>query len=133
MDPVEQKLIDADWNVVDLQITYVDRGEPKVIVHTLDRLEIQERERQAQRDAATEWRTDGDQDEFLEEIMREIDEYEVTVDEFKRRVLDAARSLATSPLKVPTPITNQIRILPPWAVKEVSIQVRDVAPVARPQ
>lgn len=133
MDPVEQKLIDADWNVVDVQITYVDRGEPKVIVHTLDRLEIQEKERQSMREAATEWQENGGSDDALEEALREIDEYEVTVDEFKRRVLDGARSLATSPLKVPTPVTNQIRILPPWAVKEVSIQVRDVAPVARPQ
>jgi len=133
MDPVEQKLMDADWNVVDVQITYVDRGEPKVIVHTLDRLEIQEKERQSMRDAATEWQANGGSDEALEEALREIDEYEVTVDEFKRRVLDGARSLATSPLKVPTPVTNQIRILPPWAVKEVSIQVRDVASVARPQ
>lgn len=132
MDPVEQKLMDADWNVVDLQITYVDRGEPRVIVHTLDRLEVQEKERQARRDTAAQWRTDGASDESFERLMREIDEYEVTPDEFKRRVLDAAHNLATSPLIAPTPITNQIRILPPWAVKEVSIQVRDVAPIIKP-
>lgn len=132
MGSVEQKLMDADWNVVDLQVTYVDRGEPKVIVHTLDRLEVQEKERQFRRDAAAQWWADGASDESLEQVMREIDEYEVTVDEFKRRVLDAAHNLATSPLVVPTSITNQIRILPPWAVKEVSIQVRDVAPIVKP-
>jgi len=101
-----------------------------VKVITLDRQAIEAEERQAAIERAKEYiESVGATEEQAQEILAEAESYQVTPEAFKTRVLDAALQLSSRPLPVESPISNQVRILPPWAVKEVSVQVRNVPPI----
>lgn len=114
------------WKEVRIVVNFYDGSSHKSIAHTISKADVEQGHRNRLLQAAEQ---EGVSEEQAEEMRKQAEEYAMSDAEFQERVFQAATDLATNPLQVPGPTGHTVRILPPWAVRNVDIEVLDPAPV----
>ena len=116
----------SKWEKVKLTVHYVDRGVQGSKSVEMAREAMAQQERDEMVAVADNYRSAGE-DEAADQWLLRASEHELPQEAFIQRILEGAQTLATSPLRIPGRTTNSIRILPPWAVKEVEVEGLGVA------
>lgn len=122
------------WEEVEVTVHYSDRGVMATMTTTVNRTEMEEAEKAVMISNAEKieegMRRDGETPkgrEMAEGWRARADRFTITDEDFKAFVLQQAGKLASSPLQVPGRLPGSVRILPPWAVKEVTIEPKGIS------
>lgn len=113
--------LDAPWDVAEITLTYVDQGVAKTRTVRIVRSEVEATERAHYVEQA---QLSGGDD------IAAAEAYVLTSERFQERIVSNVEGMATSPLRVQGDEPNSFRILPPWAVVDVSVTVNP-APESR--
>ena len=113
----------ADWEDVTLTLLYADGNKAHTRVVNLVRSEVEAEQREDAIAQAHETYPEGEQ---LADMLREIESWTMTTEEFRTRILNNAQRMVTSPLQVPGKEPHQFKILPPWAVRGLLIEVNNL-------
>ena len=113
-----------DWEKVRLTVTYYTGSSTRRTSHEIskDDLEKDYRNTLTARLNAVEMT-----DEEKEEAIERIASFQLSHEEFMDQVFSAAETLATSPIQTAGPSAHSVRVLPPWAIRSVDIEVIEPA------
>ena len=133
--PRTERLVDQPWEAVELTLTYQDGARVQTRSSVIVRAEVEADERAAALQNFEE-QLRGLSPEQVEESAAEIEQARAAAEghtlsdgEFKRRILENADHMLQSSLKVQDANSNTIRILPPWAIRQVAIEVKNLRPI----
>ena len=104
---------ERDWLDVTIVSTYVDRGNV-----------IQSEVRLLKDEAEAEMR-----EIIRERVPEDADAYHMSNDEFQSRIYRAIQAKLATPLEAKSGVTNEVRLLPPSAYREVIIRVNNLGKV----
>lgn len=125
MDQLEE-LAARDWDGVVLTLHYRRGGKLQQVGSTITHAEIQEAERAMRREPFEHQRggeTDPDELDAIVDGIDRANQFELSQEDFKNRVLEAADRLLRGSIKLPGKGDNEIVVLPPTANEWVSIEV----------
>lgn len=114
----------ADWEDVTLTLLYVNGREVGSQQVRIVRSEVEAEERADATARAHEvYHQDDDR---LAGALEEIAEWTLSAEEFRDRILRNAQRMVTSPVQVAGKEPHEFKILPPWAVKGLLIEVNNL-------
>lgn len=118
-------VFDQEWERVKLTVTYYTGSATRRTSHEISRTDLEREHRQALVDRFAGMELSEEEQAELEE---NIASFELSNEQFMDQVFRAASELATSPIQIAGPAANNVRVLPPWAIRSVDIDVLDPAP-----
>lgn len=107
-------ITDNIWTDVTLVLIYVDKGNVISKEINIQKEEIEEEQREMIRERY------GDE---------QADKYEMSNGEFQANIIRAAHSMVHAPIHGKSNATNEMRVLSPFAAKEVTIRVNNLAKI----
>ena len=108
-------LLDQPWTDVTIVSSYVDRG-------NLIQKEVRVLKSEAEDDITERMRARAEADE-------DVKPYVMTNDEFQSQIFRAIQTMLATPIQGKTPTTNEVRLIPPTAYREVVIRVNNLGKV----
>ena len=114
----------ADWEDVTLTLLFANGNKVGHQTVRLVRSEIEAQERQEATDRANE--VYAADDPRKADVLEEIEAFTLTPAEFQDRILRNAQRMVTSPVQVAGNEPHEFKILPPWAVKGLVIEVNNL-------
>lgn len=123
------------WEEVEVTIHYSDRGKMASLSTTVSRAEMEEREKRVMLENAETLEKEIKEPEDENDPAREAAEgwraraerFTISDEDFKGYIIQQATKAASSPLRVAGRLPGSVRILPPWAVKEVTIEPKGLS------
>ena len=114
----------ADWEDVTLTLLFANGNKAASQTVRIVRAEVEAEERADAEQRARDAYPEGD--ERLPLMLQEIADWELTPEEFRDRILRNAQRMVTSPVQVPGNEPHEFKILPPWAVRGLLIEVNNL-------
>lgn len=115
--------LDQPWEDVTVTLYYQDGNKLSSKAFRVNRAEQEERERKEMLQAI-----DGPAypEEDRDTAIKEAEAHVLSPADFRKRILVNAEHMVTSATRVPGAEPHEVRVLPPWAMREVRIEVHNL-------